>query len=109
MVMRILTRDKTNLSELFSADRIETMLHLAMLVGEEEAFVTGASEGFNSDMIVESQKCLCNLIFNCSTVQKLCANNSTIDGIMLRLRMHPDPLLPHEARHHYDDHHYYNQ
>lgn len=96
-VMRIITRDKSHLAELFSADRVETMLHLAMLVGEEEAFMTQESLLFDAKVVVEAQKCLCNLIFNCPTVQKLCANNSCIEGIMLRLRMHPDPQLPQEV------------
>ncbi len=95
--MRILTRDKNNLSDLFTADRIETMLHLAMLVGEEEAFMTETDTLFDSKVVVEAQKCLCNLIYNCPTIQILCANNSCIEGIMLRLRMHPDPQLPHEV------------
>ncbi len=95
--MRILTRDKNHLSDLFTADRIETMLHLAMLVGEEEAFMTETNTLFDSKVVVESQKCLCNLLYNCPTIQKLCANNSCIEGIMLRLRMHPDPQLPHEV------------
>ena len=96
-VMRIITRDKSHLAELFSADRVETMLHLAMLVGEEEAFMTQESLLFDGKVVVEAQKCLCNLIYNCPTVQKLCANNSCIEGIMLRLRMHPDPQLPQEV------------
>ncbi|CAG2119549.1 unnamed protein product, partial [Medioppia subpectinata] len=93
-VLRILTRDKTNLGEVFTADRIETALHLAMLVGEEEAFMTANNTRFDPQVVVEAQKCLCNLIYNSHTIQKLCANNSCIEGIMLRLRMHPDPQLP---------------
>lgn len=96
--MRIFTRDKIHLNELFTADRIETLLHMANLVGEEEAFLTEKSEVFDVKVVVEAQKCLCNLIFNSITTQKLCANNSCIEGIMLRLRMHPDPLLPNEVK-----------
>ncbi|CAG2178308.1 unnamed protein product, partial [Oppiella nova] len=97
-VLRILTRDKSHLDELFSADRIETVLHLAMLVGEEEAFMTRQNVRFDPQVVVEAQKCLCNLIYNSHTIQKLCANNSCIEGIMLRLRMHPDPQLPQEVK-----------
>ncbi|XP_054152971.1 synembryn-A-like [Oppia nitens] len=97
-VMRILTRDKQHCGDLFSADRIETMLHLAMLVGEEEAFMTLQNTRFDTRVVVEAQMCLCNLIYNCSTIQKLCANNSCIEGIMLRLRMHPDPQLPQDVK-----------
>ena len=96
--MRIFTRDKIHLNELFTADRIETLLHMANLVGEEEAFLTEKSDVFDVKVVVEAQKCLCNLIFNSITTQKLCANNSCIEGIMLRLRMHPDPLLPNEVK-----------
>lgn len=96
-VLRILTRDNQTVDILFSNDRIETILHLAMLVGEDEAFMTENSQSFDAKIVVESQKCLSNLIALSSTIRRTCSNNCCIDGIMLRLRMHPDPNLPYEV------------
>lgn len=97
-VIRILTRDNATVDTLFTNDRIETLLHLAMLVGEEEAFMTENSQSFDSKIVVESQKCLSNLIALSPLIRRTCGNNSCIDGIMLRLRMHPDPKLPYEVK-----------
>lgn len=46
-------------------------------------------------VIVEALKCLCNLAYNSTKVQAICSNNGTLDGIIRRLRMHPDADLPH--------------
>lgn len=96
--LRIMTRDNKSLDSLFTADRIETMLHLGNLVGEEEAYMTDTSKDFDSKLVVEAQKCLCNLIYNNVVIQRLCCHNSTIDGIMLRMKMYKDPSLPLEVK-----------
>lgn len=97
-VIRILTRDAQVADTIFNADRIETLLHLANLVGEEEAFMTENSTSFDAKIVVEAQKCLSNLISISNTVRRICCSNSSVEGIMLRLRMHPDPKLPHEVK-----------
>lgn len=96
--LRIVSRDSKNLDELFTPDRIETLLHLANLVGEDEAYMTDNCKDFDGQVVVEAQKCLCNLIYNNSTIQRMCCHNSTIDGIMLRMRMYKDPTLPLEVK-----------
>ncbi|KAI1309411.1 Synembryn-A [Halotydeus destructor] len=96
--LRILTRDKKHLDELFAPDRIETILHLANLVGEEEAYMTDNNQAFDAKIVVEAQKCLCNLIYNNGVIQRMCCSNSCIDGIMLRMRMFKDPQLPMEIK-----------
>ena len=96
--LRIMTRDSKNLDVIFTADRIETMLHLANLVGEEEAYMTNTSKDFDSHVVIEAQKCLCNLIFNNQVIQRLCCHNSTLDGIMLRMKMYKEPSLPLEVK-----------
>lgn len=96
--LRIMTRDSKNLDVLFTADRIETMLHLANLVGEEEAYMTNSSKDFDSRIVIEAQKCLCNLIYNNQVIQRLSCHNSTIDGIMLRMKMYKEPSLPLEVK-----------
>ena len=96
--LRILTRDKKDLDRLFNADRLSLLLHMARLVGEEEAFMTENCSEFDSRLVVEAQKCICNLIFNSPALHRMCASNSCIDGIMLRLRMYKDPHLPAEVK-----------
>lgn len=96
--LRIMTRDSKSLDVLFTADRIETMLHLANLVGEEEAYMTNSSKDFDSRIVIEAQKCLCNLIYNNQVIQRLSCHNSTIDGIMLRMKMYKEPSLPLEVK-----------
>ena len=97
-VTRILTREAEIAENCFSSDRIETLLHLAMLVGEEEAFMTETSQSFDVKTVVEAQKCLSNLLSLSATVRRICQQNSLIEGIMLRLRMHPDPKLPQDVK-----------
>ena len=95
-VLRILTRDPSVESH-FSSDKIETLLHLAMLVGEEEALLTENNKSFDARIVVEAQKCISNLLSISSTVRRICCSNSCIEGIMMRLRMHPDPKLPQDV------------
>ncbi|XP_053214630.1 synembryn-A-like [Panonychus citri] len=96
--LRILSRDKNGPDELFTIDRVETILHFARLVGEEEAFMTDNSEHFDARIVIEAQKSICNLIFNNLIIRRICCNNSFVDGIMLRLKMFKDPQLPFEVK-----------
>lgn len=99
-VMRIFTREPAIAETQFTSDRIETLLHLAMLVGEEEAFMTENSQSFDAKIVVEAQKCLTNLLSLSTRVRRICSSNSCVEGIMLRLRIHPDPKLPQEVSQH---------
>jgi len=96
--LRIMTRNKADLDELFTEDKVNNMLHLARLVGKEEAFMTENSKDFDTKVVVEAQKCICNLLFNSTRIQSYCCKNSCIDGIMLRLKMYKDPKLPVEVK-----------
>lgn len=96
--LKILSRDKRDPETLFTAGRIETLLHLANLVGEEEAYMTDNSKFFDALVVIEAQKCLCNLMFNSKVILRLCSNNNCIDGIMLRMRMYKDPALPNQVK-----------
>ncbi|ESO95427.1 hypothetical protein LOTGIDRAFT_117074, partial [Lottia gigantea] len=44
-------------------------------------------------VIVEAQKCLCNLIFNSKAVQKLCCRSGCVDALVQRLKTYGDPEL----------------
>lgn len=96
--LKILSRDKRDPETLFTAGRIETLLHLANLVGEEEAYMTDNSKFFDAQVVIEAQKCLCNLMFNSKVILRLCSNNNCIDGIMLRMKMYKDPALPNQVK-----------
>lgn len=93
-----MTRESKNLELLFTPDRIETILHMANLVGEEEAYMTDSCSDFDSKIVVESLKCLSNLVYHNSVIQRMCCHNSTLDGIMLRMKMYKDPQLPSEVK-----------
>lgn len=97
--VRIVTRTKIDLDEMFTEDKLNHMLHLARLVGEEEAFMTENSKEFDTKVVVESQKCLSNLLYNSKKILYYCSQNSCIDGIMLRMKMYKDPKLPVEVKH----------
>lgn len=45
-------------------------------------------------VIVEGLKCLCNIVYNCTTAQEVCCNNKTADCIILRLRTYFEQNIP---------------
>jgi hypothetical protein len=96
--LRILTRDKRDLDRLFGAKRVDTLLESARLQGDHEPQTTAECTEFDSRLVVEAQKCLCNLVFNSPSVQRLCVSNSCVNGLMLRLRTYKDPHLPTEVK-----------
>ncbi|XP_041366459.1 synembryn-A-like [Gigantopelta aegis] len=52
----------------------------------------------DQDVIVESQKCLCNLIFNSLDAQRFCSNRGCVEGIVQRLKTYGDPDLKYEIK-----------
>lgn len=99
-VLRLTTRDTELVnSPAYKLEHLETLLHLANLVGEKETNLNESDhELFDSRIVVEAQKCLCNLLCLSPEVRRACAENSCLPGIMCRLRMHPDPNLPNEVK-----------
>jgi len=98
VTLRILSRDKKDLENLFTADRIETLLQFARLVGKDSFLRAENLNENESKVVIEAQKCISNLIFNNNVIRKLCCHNGCIDGIMLRLRMYKNPGLPIEVK-----------
>lgn len=96
--VRILSRDKTNLEGLFTRETMGQLVNMAGLVAEEEEIMNQCSRISDPKVIVEAQKCLCNLIYNSSFCQKTCCYNGCIEGILLRLRTYKDPKIPHEVK-----------
>lgn len=99
-VLRLTTRETELVnSPAYTLEHLETLLHLANLVGEQETNLNESDhELFDSRIVVEAQKCLCNLLCLSADVRRACAENSCLPGIMCRLRMHPDPNLPNEVK-----------
>ncbi|EEC11346.1 conserved hypothetical protein [Ixodes scapularis] len=70
--LRVLSRDKDHLEEVFTPEVLASLAHTAELTVEEEDVIC---EGFKEDkakVIVEAQKALCNLIYNSPVVQRTC-------------------------------------
>ena len=49
-------------------------------------------------VMVEAQKCLCNIIFNSSPAQRVCSANGCVEGIVQRLKTYQDPELTQELK-----------
>lgn len=98
-VLRLTTRDLNLANSAYNSERIETLLHLANLVGEKETNLNESDhELFDIRIVVEAQKCLCNLLCLSPIVRNVCSSNWCLPGIMCRLRMHPDPNLPNDVK-----------
>nr|XP_027221948.1 synembryn-A-like [Penaeus vannamei] len=93
-VIRILSRDKQSLNNVIDSDRLAVIVRLAGLVPEEEA-LQRLNQQINYDVVTEAQKCLSNLLYNSSAIQRMCCVNSCIPGLMCRLKTFKDPDLPH--------------
>lgn len=76
--IKILSRDKTFLNDTITDENIDCLLNIANI----------GSQNYNlNEMIqVEALKCLCNLIFQSKNCQDYCLINSSIEGIIKRLR-----------------------
>lgn len=95
--VRILSRDKTGLNDVLNRDMFDIMLRLAGLnVTEDNICNTNSQDNFK--VMLEAQKCLCNLIFNSATAQRMCCNSSCIEGIIMRLKTYRDPDIPYEVK-----------
>ncbi|KAK8382867.1 hypothetical protein O3P69_011428 [Scylla paramamosain] len=92
--IRILSRDKSSLHRVVSKDRLSIIVHMAGLVSEEEA-LQRLNQQINYDVVIEAQKCLSNLVYNSTFIQRMCCVNSCIPGLMCRLKTFRDPDLPH--------------
>uniref|UniRef100_T1JDW5 LysM domain-containing protein n=1 Tax=Strigamia maritima TaxID=126957 RepID=T1JDW5_STRMM len=95
--IRILSRDKTDLNDVISRDMIDLLLKIAGLVLDEDTLNRTNSQD-DYKLMLEAQKSLCNLIFHCTAVQRMCCNSGCIEGIMMRLKTYRDPDLVYEVK-----------
>ncbi|XP_063236666.1 synembryn-A [Bacillus rossius redtenbacheri] len=96
--IRMLSREKAELNELVCPEWLDSLLRLAGLVSQEEALTQINKSPTQYEVMVEAQKSLCNLVFNSSVAQALCARNHAVEGLVLRLRTYREPGLPHEVK-----------
>lgn len=89
--VRILSREKSGLEIISTESTIKTLLNHAGLITPSNEVNSGTIQDFV--VIVEAQKCLCNIIFNNSTAQRICSTNCCIEGIIHRLKTYKDPTL----------------
>ncbi|KAL8624070.1 hypothetical protein ACOMHN_019493 [Nucella lapillus] len=96
---RIFSREKTHMEALTS----ERALRLLIKIAGIEYYAMEQSENVtiqngNQEVMIEAQKCLCNLIFNSSVAQVFCSRVSCVDGVVQRLKTYGDPDLKFEIK-----------
>ncbi|KAL4224805.1 Synembryn-B [Mactra antiquata] len=94
--LRLFSREKTRLGSMITDNGL---VHFMRLAGLEHYARQGDSENGvtiqlgDSDVTIEAQKCLCNLIFNSVQAQAACSKNGCVEGIVQRLKTYKDPEL----------------
>ena len=76
--IRILSRDKTALDECFADENdVRLIFHLAGLLalGDDEAVIIPSVH-------IDALKCLCNVIYNCASVQGCCKNVDIVKSLL---------------------------
>ncbi|XP_059150674.1 synembryn-A-like [Physella acuta] len=91
---RIISRDKTNMQALTNENALSTLIMVAGIQHYAQQDVDDAAVSISSDdqsVIVEAQKCLCNVIFNSIEAQRYCCKSGCVDGVVQRLKTYGDP------------------
>ncbi|XP_070568452.1 chaperone Ric-8A-like isoform X1 [Ptychodera flava] len=84
--LRIFSRDKFRLHQMTQREGVSILLGHAGLDQDGVAEV-------EDKVKIEAQKCLCNLVYNSSQVQKLCSSSMCIDAILRRMTSYKDPKI----------------
>ncbi|XP_037570388.1 synembryn-A [Dermacentor silvarum] len=95
--LRLLSRDRCHLEEVFTADVLASLARAAQLTGRPSEEL-GQVEHLRAPVVVEALKTLCNLIYNSAVVQQACSHNGCVEGVMLRLKLYVHPDLPHDVK-----------
>lgn len=96
--IRILSRDKTHLDEVITEPQVRILLRLANIDPEAVQQPTASSD---ESIVIESLKCLCNLVFNSSMCQSLFSKLNGSDGIIKRVRTYKYVLDANGWKHNY--------
>ncbi|PVD33593.1 hypothetical protein C0Q70_04850 [Pomacea canaliculata] len=91
---RIFTREKMHMESLVSERALRLLIRLAGIeYYASEHGDTVTMQNGNQDVMVEAQKCLCNLIFNSTVAQQFCCKCGCVEGVVQRLKTYGDPDL----------------
>ncbi|GLH14115.1 Synembryn [Gryllus bimaculatus] len=96
--IRILSREKIQLDDLISEQWLETLLSLAGLLSQEEAMTRINQPLTDYEVVLEAQKCLCNIVFNSKVALAMSCKNHTIEGVVMRMRTYRDPDIPSDIK-----------
>ncbi|CAL1540464.1 unnamed protein product [Lymnaea stagnalis] len=91
---RIISRDKTNMQALTNENALSTLIMVAGIQHYAQQEVDDVAVSISADdqtVIVEAQKCLCNVIFNSIEAQRYCCKSGCVDGVVQRLKTYGDP------------------
>ncbi|KAK0055198.1 synembryn-A-like isoform X1 [Biomphalaria pfeifferi] len=91
---RIISRDKTNMLSLTNENALSTLIMVAGIQHYAQQDVDDMAVTISTDdqsVIVEAQKCLCNVIFNSIEAQRYCCKSGCVDGVVQRLKTYGDP------------------
>ncbi|BFZ05328.1 hypothetical protein BsWGS_08367 [Bradybaena similaris] len=91
---RILSRDKTNMQALTTENSLNTLIMVAGIHHYTQQDVNDVAVTIcdgDQTVMVEAQKCLCNVIFNSIEAQRYCCKSGCVDGVVQRLKTYGDP------------------
>ncbi|KAK3756853.1 hypothetical protein RRG08_048899 [Elysia crispata] len=98
---RIISRDKSNMQALTNENALMTLNKVAGI----QHYATQDADAVAVDIvptdqavIVEAQKCLCNIIFNSIEAQRFCCKSGCVDGVVQRLKTYGDPEVQFDVK-----------
>lgn len=100
-MLRLFSREKdklVNMTSEYSLGVIMKMAGLKHYAEQTNLECVTIEDGGDQDVIVEAQKCLCNLIFNSTHAQRICSKNGCLEGTIQRLKTYKDPALKFEIK-----------
>ncbi|XP_009960391.1 PREDICTED: synembryn-A [Leptosomus discolor] len=92
--IRILSRDKYCLDPFTTREGLKTLSRHAGIDYSEELI----REVPDLDVILESLKCLCNIVFSSPRAQELTAEARLVVGLAERIKLYNERSLPHEVK-----------
>ncbi|KFO58193.1 Synembryn-A, partial [Corvus brachyrhynchos] len=90
--IRILSRDKHCLDPFTTKEGLKTLSRHAGIDYSEELI----REVPDLDVILESLKCLCNIVFSSAMAQELTAEGRLVVGLARRIKLYNERSLPHD-------------
>ncbi|RUS69867.1 hypothetical protein EGW08_022373, partial [Elysia chlorotica] len=98
---RIISRDKSNMQALTNENTLMTLSKVAGIQHYATQDVDDVAVDIvptDQSVIVEAQKCLCNVIFNSIEAQRFCCKSGCVDGVVQRLKTYGDPEVQFDVK-----------